>query len=151
MILSIILIGLHITLVYCRLAQMVSVFHGLVVVLLSLAALLTTNVLFYLYLERLQQPSHQPPAAAAGCEARHFKTATMKECSPWLSCAHIHSQVRQLKLIGQGAMKQVGGAWTDMVFNAELLVYAHTLLLLGSVFTSCLVKVILIYNSHSKQ
>ncbi|TNM92460.1 hypothetical protein fugu_019472 [Takifugu bimaculatus] len=86
---------------------MVSVFHGLVVVLLSLAALLTTNVLFYLYLERLQQPGHQPPAAAAGCEARHFKTTTMKECSPWLSCAHIRSQVRQLKLIGQGAMKQV--------------------------------------------
>lgn len=115
MILSFILIGL--LLVYCRLAQMVSVFHGLVVVLLSLAALLTTNVLFYLYLERLQQPSHQPPAAAAGCEARHFKTATMKECSPWLSCAHIRSQVRQLKLIGQGAMKQVGGAWTDLMLS----------------------------------
>lgn len=111
---------------------MVSVFHGLVVVLLSLAALLTTNVLFYLYLEHHSSP--QPPAAADGCDARHFKTVTMKECSLWLSCAQIRSQVRQLKLIGQGAMKQVDRVWTDMAFNAEPLVYAHMLLLLGSIF-----------------
>lgn len=96
---------------------MVSVFHGLAVVLLCLAALLFTNVLFYLYLEALQASGYRvAPAAAGGCEARHFKTATMKECAPWLSCAHIRSQVRQLKLIGQGAMKQVDGE------NVELLV-----------------------------
>uniref|UniRef100_H3C7T0 Protein O-mannose kinase n=1 Tax=Tetraodon nigroviridis TaxID=99883 RepID=H3C7T0_TETNG len=36
----------------------------------------------------------------------HFSTATMRACAPWLGC-HIRSQVRPLKLIGQGAMKQV--------------------------------------------
>lgn len=97
-------------LVCCRSGSMVSVFQALVVVLLCLAALLLTNLLFYLYLERLQPPGQRLAASAAdGCGARTFKTATMKECSPWLSCAHIRSQVRPLKLIGQGAMKQVGG------------------------------------------
>lgn len=89
---------------------MVSVFQALVVVLLCLAALLLTNLLFYLYLERLQPHGQRLAASAAdGCGARTFKTATMKECSPWLSCTHIRSQVRPLKPIGQGAMKQVGG------------------------------------------
>lgn len=87
---------------------MVSVFHALAVVLLCLAALLVSNLLLYLYLEHLQPPGQRVANAANGCEARHFKMATMKECSPWLSCAQIRSQVRQLKLIGQGAMKQVG-------------------------------------------
>lgn len=96
-------------LLYCSSDPMVSALHGLAVVLLCLAALLLTNLLFYLRLEHLQPPGHRVAAAANGCAARHFKTATMKECTPWLSCAHIRSQVRQLKLIGQGAMKQVDG------------------------------------------
>lgn len=109
---------------------MVSVSRGLVLVLLSLAALLTANVLFYLYLGHHSGP--QAPASADGCEARHFKTVTMKECSPWLGCAQIRSQVRQLKLIGQGAMKQVDGAWTDTASNAEQLAYVPMLLLSGA-------------------
>lgn len=93
---------------------MVSVFQALVVVLLGLAALLLTNLLVYLYLE---------PRRADGCGAGSFRTATMKECSPWLSCTHIR-QVRPLKLIGQGAMKQVGG---QNGLDVELLVHAGSL------------------------
>lgn len=94
-----------------QLPPMVPLFRGLALVLLGLAALLITNLLFYRYQERLQPP-RRPRAsgsASSGCEARHFRTATMKECAPWLSCAHIRSQVRQLRLIGQGAVKQVDG------------------------------------------
>lgn len=94
---------------------MVSALRGLALVLLCLAALLLTNLLFYLKLEHLQPSGQRVANAAGGCAARHFKTATMKECTPWLSCAHIRSQVRPLKLIGQGAMKQVGGQESSTV------------------------------------
>lgn len=112
---------------------MVSAFHGLAVVLLCLAALLLANLLFYLKLEHLQPSGQRVANAAGGCAARHFKTATMKECTPWLSCALIRSQVRPLKLIGQGAMKQVGGQEGSIV---RLLLYARLLLLFRLYFLS---------------
>lgn len=86
-----------------------------VLVLLCLAALLITNVLFHLHLE---PPPGQHRDAGGGCRAGHFKTATMKECAPWLSCAHIRSQVRPLKLVGQGAMKQVDDVFPRLRFHS---------------------------------
>uniref|UniRef100_A0AAV2ISP2 Uncharacterized protein n=1 Tax=Knipowitschia caucasica TaxID=637954 RepID=A0AAV2ISP2_KNICA len=41
------------------------------------------------------------------CQPRHFKMATMKNCTPWLDCEQIRNEVLKLKLIGQGAVKQV--------------------------------------------
>jgi hypothetical protein len=32
----------------------------------------------------------------------------MKTCYPWLQCPQVKAEVRKLKLIGQGAVKQVG-------------------------------------------
>ncbi|KAM3870816.1 protein O-mannose kinase [Diretmus argenteus] len=76
------------------------------VVLLCLAALLLSNVLIYLYLDSMYQAGERP-ASHWGCLPRHFKMATMKTCVPWLRCPQIHDEVRELKLVGQGAVKQV--------------------------------------------
>ncbi|XP_056130818.1 protein O-mannose kinase isoform X2 [Lampris incognitus] len=42
-----------------------------------------------------------------GCPPKHFKLAAMKHCSPLLQCPQISAEVRKLKLVGQGAVKQV--------------------------------------------
>lgn len=94
---------------------MVSVSRGLLVVILCLPALLVSNVLIYLYLDLLNQPDHNLASSCAGCEPQHFKTVTMKNCTPWLYCPQIHGEVRQLKLIGQGAVKRVGAPLTLVI------------------------------------
>ncbi|XP_029900866.1 protein O-mannose kinase [Myripristis murdjan] len=76
-------------------------------VLLCLIALLIGNVLIYLYLDSLYHTDEQPVSSPSGCPPAHFKMAAMKTCWPWLQCPQIKSEVRKLKLIGQGAVKQV--------------------------------------------
>ncbi|KAG9344028.1 hypothetical protein JZ751_012504 [Albula glossodonta] len=77
------------------------------VVLLCLGALLFANVLIYLYIESLYQTSETHVAIHGDCPPGHFKMGTMKNCSPWLQCPAVRSEVRRLKMIGQGAVKKV--------------------------------------------
>ncbi|XP_068429471.1 protein O-mannose kinase [Clinocottus analis] len=88
-------------------SQSSSLSHGFPVVGLCLAALLLSNALLYLYLESLYQTDEQLGSSHVGCGPRHFKMATMKNCTPWLQCSQINAEVRRLKLIGQGAVKKV--------------------------------------------
>ncbi|KAG7240890.1 hypothetical protein INR49_023464 [Caranx melampygus] len=76
-------------------------------VVVGLAVLLLSNVLIYLYLASLYQTDVQLPSSHTGCLPQHFKMATMKNCTPWLECSQINTEVRKLKLIGQGAVKKV--------------------------------------------
>ncbi|XP_030005231.1 protein O-mannose kinase isoform X2 [Sphaeramia orbicularis] len=84
-----------------------SVSHGVWVVLLCVAALLLCNVIIYIYLDSLDQSGGQQMSSPSGCLPQHFKMVTMKNCTPWLQCAQIKTEVRKLKLIGQGAVKKV--------------------------------------------
>ncbi|KAM3600248.1 uncharacterized protein V6R79_020011 [Siganus canaliculatus] len=84
-----------------------ALFHSGSVVLVCLAALLITNALIYLYLESIDHDDQLWMYSHRGCARQHFKMATMKNCSPWLKCSQINSEVRKLKLIGQGAVKKV--------------------------------------------
>ncbi|XP_071322693.1 protein O-mannose kinase [Trachinotus anak] len=77
------------------------------VVVVCLAALLLSNVLIYLYLASVYQSDVQLVSSHTGCLPQHFKMATMKNCTPWLQCSQISAEVRQLKLVGQGAVKKV--------------------------------------------
>lgn len=83
--------------------------HSVPVVVVCLAALLLSNVLIYLYLDSLYQTDEHMVSSRAGCVPRHFKMATMKNCTPWLQCSQINAEVRKLKLIGHGAVKKVDG------------------------------------------
>ncbi|XP_070781259.1 protein O-mannose kinase [Enoplosus armatus] len=84
-----------------------SISHSVPVVAVCLAALLLSNAVIYLYLDSLYQTDQQLVSSPVGCVPRHFKMATMKNCTPWLQCAQINAEVRKLKLIGQGAVKKV--------------------------------------------
>ncbi|KAJ8335712.1 hypothetical protein SKAU_G00390540 [Synaphobranchus kaupii] len=77
------------------------------VVLVCLGALLFANVLIYFYIESLYQISETHVSPHGDCPPRHFKMGTMKNCSPWLQCPAVRTEVRKLKMIGQGAVKQV--------------------------------------------
>lgn len=77
------------------------------IVLVCLGALLCGNILFYLYVDSLYQRSHQHEHFNHMCPHGHFKMGAMKNCSPWLQCDAVRKEVRKLKGIGQGAVKQV--------------------------------------------
>ncbi|XP_028319522.1 protein O-mannose kinase [Gouania willdenowi] len=81
--------------------------HSVPVVAVCTAALLLGNVVIYLYLDSFYQKNDLPIYTRVGCAPQHFKMASMKNCTPWLQCSQISAQVRQLKLIGQGAVKKV--------------------------------------------
>ncbi|XP_061887420.1 protein O-mannose kinase isoform X1 [Entelurus aequoreus] len=74
---------------------------------ICLAALLLSNILIYLYLDSVYQSDGQQVTVHVGCAAQHFKMTTMKNCTPWLQCSLIETEVYKLKLIGQGAVKKV--------------------------------------------
>lgn len=80
---------------------------GVPLVVVGLTVLLLSNVLIYLYLASLYQTDVQLPSSLTGCLPQHFKMATMKNCTAWLECSQINTEVRKLKLIGQGAVKKV--------------------------------------------
>lgn len=81
--------------------------YSVPVVVLCLAALLLSNILIYLYLDSVYQTNELLLSSNVGCAPRNFKMTTMKNCTPWLQCSQINAEVRKLKLIGQGAVKQV--------------------------------------------
>ncbi|XP_057553127.1 protein O-mannose kinase isoform X4 [Hippopotamus amphibius kiboko] len=72
--------------------------------LLSMALM---NALLYLCLDRLfvlPQRSSEDPAR---CPHGHFRMGQMSNCSPWLSCEQLRTEVRQMKRVGEGAVKRV--------------------------------------------
>ena len=78
------------------------------VVFVCLGALLLGNVLIYLYLDSLHHSDDRPMSPHAGCPPGHFRLTSMQTCWPRLRCEQVEAEVRRLKLIGQGAVKQVG-------------------------------------------
>ncbi|XP_057553124.1 protein O-mannose kinase isoform X2 [Hippopotamus amphibius kiboko] len=71
--------------------------------LLSMALM---NALLYLCLDRLfvlPQRSSEDPAR---CPHGHFRMGQMSNCSPWLSCEQLRTEVRQMKRVGEGAVKR---------------------------------------------
>lgn len=65
------------------------------------------NTLLYLCLDRF---FISPPRAAVDpthCPYGYFRMGPMKNCSPWLSCEELRTEVRQLKRVGEGAVKRV--------------------------------------------
>uniref|UniRef100_A0A3B4A3S5 Protein O-mannose kinase n=1 Tax=Periophthalmus magnuspinnatus TaxID=409849 RepID=A0A3B4A3S5_9GOBI len=81
--------------------------HSVLAVVVCLVVLLLCNVIIYFYLDLLYNSNGQQVSSSSGCRPGYFKMATMKNCTPWLQCAEINNEVRRLKLIGQGAVKQV--------------------------------------------
>lgn len=81
--------------------------RGALVVAVCLAALLLSNAFLYLYLDSEFQAQEPRSSAHAACPPRHFKMATMRNCTPWLQCSQVRGEVRKLKLIGEGAVKKV--------------------------------------------
>ncbi|CAK7294971.1 Protein O-mannose kinase [Vulpes lagopus] len=72
--------------------------------LLSMALM---NALLYLCLDWFfVAPPHSSPVSTH-CPHGHFRMAQMKNCSPWLSCEELRTEVRPLKRIGEGAVKRV--------------------------------------------
>ncbi|XP_029025599.1 protein O-mannose kinase isoform X2 [Betta splendens] len=81
--------------------------HSAAVVVLCLSVLLLANVVIYLYVDSLYQTNEPFAASHTGCPPQHFRMITMKNCTPWLQCSQVNSEVRRLKLIGQGVVKKV--------------------------------------------
>uniref|UniRef100_U6CSS6 Protein O-mannose kinase n=1 Tax=Neovison vison TaxID=452646 RepID=U6CSS6_NEOVI len=72
--------------------------------LLSMALM---NALLYLCLDWFFiAPPHSTPGSTH-CPHGHFRMGQMKNCSPWLSCEELRTEVRQLKRVGEGAVKRV--------------------------------------------
>ncbi|XP_062851173.1 protein O-mannose kinase [Trichomycterus rosablanca] len=79
---------------------------GVPAIFVCLAALLCANLLLYIYLDAFYETT-APPSAHIHCPPSYFRVGTMTNCTRWLQCPEIHTNVRRLKLIGQGAVKQV--------------------------------------------
>lgn len=72
--------------------------------LLALAAM---NALLYLCLDRFFVAPGRPGPDPRRCPPGHFRVGQMDNCSAWLSCAELRTEVRQLKRVGEGAVKRV--------------------------------------------
>lgn len=83
----------------------------LLVVALYLASLLLSNSWFHLLFSE-SHADHQLASSHLGCMPKHFKIGTMPNCAAWLQCLQIKTEIRKLKLIGQGVVKKV----TDLTF-----------------------------------
>ncbi|KAL1773288.1 O-mannose kinase [Sigmodon hispidus] len=64
------------------------------------------NVLLYLCLDQFftSPPSTEDPRR---CPHGYFRIGWMRNCSRWLSCEELRTEVRQLRRIGEGAVKRV--------------------------------------------
>ncbi|XP_075412696.1 protein O-mannose kinase [Tenrec ecaudatus] len=76
-------------------------------VVLLLLAMVLMNALLYLCLDQLFSSPSQPPGGPSRCPSGSFRVGQMTNCSPWLSCEELRTQVRQLKRVGEGAVKRV--------------------------------------------
>ncbi|XP_039091575.1 protein O-mannose kinase [Hyaena hyaena] len=72
--------------------------------LLSMALM---NALLYFCLDWFFISRTRPALDSAHCPQGHFRMGQMKNCSPWLSCEELRTEVRQLKRVGEGAVKRV--------------------------------------------
>uniref|UniRef100_A0A8C8S9C0 Protein O-mannose kinase n=1 Tax=Pelusios castaneus TaxID=367368 RepID=A0A8C8S9C0_9SAUR len=79
----------------------------LVLLVLLLVAVLLLNFLLYIYLNNFSVINGQPDVDSSFCPFGYFRLGSMKNCSPWLSCEAINTEVRKLKCVGEGAVKKV--------------------------------------------
>lgn len=75
-----------------------------------LLAMALMNVLLYLCLDRLFISPGRVALGPGPCPHGSFRMGQMKTCLPWLSCQELRTEVRQLKRVGEGAVKRVS-AW----------------------------------------
>ncbi|XP_064333457.1 protein O-mannose kinase isoform X4 [Camelus dromedarius] len=71
-----------------------------------LLAMALMNALLYLCLDRLFI-SPRRTEDPGRCPHGHFRVGQMSSCSPWLSCEQLRTEVRQLRRVGEGAVKRV--------------------------------------------
>lgn len=80
----------------------------LLAVALYLGSLLLSNSWVHLlYSESGSNANNKVASSHLGCMPRHFKIGTMPNCAAWLQCLQINTEIRKLKLIGQGVVKKV--------------------------------------------
>ncbi|XP_015362982.1 protein O-mannose kinase [Marmota marmota marmota] len=72
-----------------------------------LLAMALMNVVLYLCFDRFFISPQHSTKDPRSCPYGYFKMGQMKNCSPWLSCEELRTEVRQLKRVGEGAVKRV--------------------------------------------
>ncbi|XP_037382079.1 protein O-mannose kinase [Talpa occidentalis] len=72
-----------------------------------LLAMALMNVLLYLCLDRFFISPRRSAVDLDHCPQGYFRMGQMKNCSPWLTCEELRTEVRQLKHVGEGAVKKV--------------------------------------------
>ncbi|KAM5264575.1 protein O-mannose kinase [Ctenodactylus gundi] len=65
------------------------------------------NIVLYLCLDRYLVSTRHSIGDPRSCPHGYFRMGQMRNCSPWLSCEELRAEVRQLKRVGAGAVKQV--------------------------------------------
>lgn len=96
--------------------------------LLSMALM---NALLYLCLDWLFILPPRSVGEPRHCPHGHFRMGQMSNCSPWLSCEQLRTEVRQMKRVGEGAVKRVSSRLTSRVTGGSTGFYppaqsAHT-------------------------
>lgn len=80
-----------------------------------LLAIALMNVLLYLCLDWFLIAPQRSAVALDHCPHGYFRIGQMKNCSPWLTCEELRTEVRQLKRVGEGAVKKVSCAFLWLV------------------------------------
>lgn len=65
------------------------------------------NLLLYFCLDWFFVSPQRSALDPGHCPYGYFRVGQMKNCSPWLSCEELRTEVRQLKRVGEGAVKRV--------------------------------------------
>nr|XP_006125421.1 protein O-mannose kinase [Pelodiscus sinensis]XP_025041575.1 protein O-mannose kinase [Pelodiscus sinensis] len=121
-----------------------------VLLVLLLLAVLLLNFLLYTYLNDFSVATGQPQVDSSLCPFGYFRLGPMKNCSPWLSCEAINTEVRKLKRVGEGAVKKVFlSEWKEkkvslsQLTNSELKEdFLHGLKMLKSLQSKYVVKLL---------
>ncbi|XP_074143504.1 protein O-mannose kinase isoform X2 [Sminthopsis crassicaudata] len=74
---------------------------------LLLLVMVLMNILLYLYLDHVFVSPPPSGMDSSRCPFGTFRMGQMKNCSPWLSCESLRTEVRRLKRVGEGAVKRV--------------------------------------------
>lgn len=72
-----------------------------------LLAMALMNVVLYVCLDQLFISPGRFTADSRRCPPGYFRMGQMRNCSRWLSCEELRTEVRQLKRVGEGAVKRV--------------------------------------------
>lgn len=72
-----------------------------------LLAMALMNVVLYLCLDQLFISPGRSTEDSRRCPPGYFRMGRMRNCSRWLSCEELRTEVRQLKRVGEGAVKRV--------------------------------------------